>query len=529
MSYHDLDASYQRMILQPDEFERWAERMERNVAPWIKSQGNKGLWEVVRFVSINRIGVLKDKLSRLNFAGLVIRVCPSMKGETAKALAASMQKGGGNVSRSDVKNYDTLPDNKWLKKYGSVIERLLKEDGNEGETTVETKPIIRDVMLQSLRNHISTTYGNNRCVVKEGPRYEKEDMFHIQPSICVEVYFNESFRQSNKPSMLLAFECVERQVTKDDFAMLLYHYQNFHHCKLTIVSNKGFTKDVMSAAENYNVALCRVNIHGEMSLTLPRTLNDSSRMMRLAQALLGEEMDAGLFIYDYSYCSLAEWLTAMKVPVDEKLLLSVRNLSYADIARKAESLRPDLHMQGFEVLGFENLFEKEHLIFQWGMLPEGQLGRLDVQNRTITISPELQNQESRFRFTVGHELGHYYLHSGPLRDHIVAYEENDQSLICYLSDAVNTKRLEYQANVFAATLLMPEVYVYALAYYHFTERERNMGYIWFDNQPVNYKRCNVLIHALAKEMNVSWQAMFFRMKHLQILREDVSSCRKIGR
>lgn len=529
MQYHDLEPSYQDMFFQPDDFELWAERMEHKVVPWVKSQGNKGVWEAVRFVSIYK-GVLKEKLSRLDFAELVIKVCPSMKGETATALSASMQKGGGNVSQFDVRNYDTLPKDKWLKRYGSVIERLLKEDGNYNETTVVSEPTITDVMLQSLRNHISAKYNDHWSLVKEGHRYVIGGLFNIQPPICVEVYFDESFQQLNKPSYLLAFEVVENQVTKEDFAKLWYHYQNFHNCKLTIVSNKGFTKDVAKAADSFHVGLCRINLHGDLSYILPRALNDGSKVMRFARAILGDEMDAGLFIYDdHCFLSLAEWLMKMNVPVVKKLLLPLPFLSYDDIAHKADCLLPDMRMQGYEVWGFENLLEKENLRCQWGTLPEGQLGRLDVQNRTITISYELQTQIHRFRFTVGHELGHYYLHSDILRDYFVAYAENDQSLSYQLSDTANTKRLEYQANIFSACLLMPEKYVYALTYQHFTERERNMGYIWFDNQPVNYQRCNMLIQVMSKEMNVSRQAMYLRMKELRLLREDDSSCRPIGR
>ena len=453
-----------------------------------------------------------------------------MKDESPGALSASMQKGGENIGKSDPDNYDTLPQNKWLKYYGSIIERLLKEDVTDHELTVASEPTIRDVMLQSLRNHISTTCHERWCVVRENCLYEKRGLFHIQPSICLEVYSTESFQQTNRPSYLLAFECMDKHVTKEDFAVLWYHYQYFHNCKLTIVSNKGFTKDVAKSADLYNVGLCRVNVHGDLSFILPRALNDGSKVMRFARAILGGAMDTGLFMYDERrFLSLAEWLMQKNIPVVKKLLLPLPYMSYADIAQKADSLRPDMQMQGYEVQGFENLLRKENLICQWGTLPEGQLGRLDIQNRTITISYELQYQEHRGRFTVGHELGHYYLHSDILRDYFVAYGENDQSLSYQLSDTANTKRLEYQANVFSACLLMPKEYVLALAYQHFTDRERNMGYVWYDNQPVNYQRCHTLIAAMAKEMNVSRQAMFLRMKKLQILREDDSFCQTIGR
>lgn len=61
----------------------------------------------------------------------------------------------------------------------------------------------------------------------------------------------------------------------------------------------------------------------------------------------------------------------------------------------------------------------------------------------IGINSSIQ-YESRKRFTMAHELGHYYLH-------------NDERISCGASDLSdwNSKKLEREANEFAAELMMP--------------------------------------------------------------------------
>jgi Zn-dependent peptidase ImmA (M78 family) len=56
----------------------------------------------------------------------------------------------------------------------------------------------------------------------------------------------------------------------------------------------------------------------------------------------------------------------------------------------------------------------------------------------------------RQRFTIAHELGHFFLH--PSKDAFVDYRDN-------LSGAARTPR-EREANAFAAALLMPRKFVY---------------------------------------------------------------------
>jgi hypothetical protein len=82
-----------------------------------------------------------------------------------------------------------------------------------------------------------------------------------------------------------------------------------------------------------------------------------------------------------------------------------------------------------------------------GMLSQ-DLARISVDERVM------QNITPRYRFTLAHELGHYSLHSGPIRAHLEVPSDKPLMLWETLSDA-DYRRAEIQANKFASSLLMP--------------------------------------------------------------------------
>ena len=76
----------------------------------------------------------------------------------------------------------------------------------------------------------------------------------------------------------------------------------------------------------------------------------------------------------------------------------------------------------------------------------GSVKRIDRYKFIITISP---NQcEQRKRFTIAHELGHLFLHLGFPRESNEKFEKEMYR--------IGASEQEYQANEFAACLLMPE-------------------------------------------------------------------------
>jgi Zn-dependent peptidase ImmA (M78 family) len=93
----------------------------------------------------------------------------------------------------------------------------------------------------------------------------------------------------------------------------------------------------------------------------------------------------------------------------------------------------------------------------------------------------------RQRFTIAHELGHFFLHSN--KDTFIDYRDNKK-------DVMRTPR-EKQANMFAAALLMPR--------YLLLQDFRSLAKEGFSEDE---------LYTLAKRYDVSEEAMRFRLMNL---------------
>lgn len=96
----------------------------------------------------------------------------------------------------------------------------------------------------------------------------------------------------------------------------------------------------------------------------------------------------------------------------------------------------------------------------------------------------------RQRFSIAHELGHYFLH--PQKDAFVDYRDNRR-------DVMRTPR-EREANMFAAALLMPSDFL--------RKDVRSAARVGLTEDD---------LHSLAKQYFVSEEAMRFRLINLNIL------------
>jgi Zn-dependent peptidase ImmA (M78 family) len=123
-------------------------------------------------------------------------------------------------------------------------------------------------------------------------------------------------------------------------------------------------------------------------------------------------------------------------------------------------------------------------------------------SRTI-IGVNTRTSRKRQRFTVAHEIGHVVLHESPL---IV-----DQSVrMDWRGDvsSLGTEKQEIEANAFAAALLMPQRMVIDRAKdYSSHAPASSVGAVWRDR----------LISELAREFDVSTEAMGFRLVNLGVL------------
>jgi Zn-dependent peptidase ImmA (M78 family) len=77
----------------------------------------------------------------------------------------------------------------------------------------------------------------------------------------------------------------------------------------------------------------------------------------------------------------------------------------------------------------------------------------------ISILINSTKPETRQHFTLGHELGHYFLHEALVRKWEMVVDRDpylDGPNMLYRADDLIKTEYEIEANIFAATLLMPE-------------------------------------------------------------------------
>lgn len=147
-------------------------------------------------------------------------------------------------------------------------------------------------------------------------------------------------------------------------------------------------------------------------------------------------------------------------------------------------------------------------------------GGYDGFHKTITIDSSIVDT-AKFGFVYAHEVAHFFLHSDVKMDQEL-YDSLPNSKFNATTgkhDLLNVRHfMEWQANQFASSILMPEVCVVArLIMHQKKEGIRNEGKIYFDNQPVNIQDFKVTIWNLADFFNVSEIVMEYRLADMGVI------------
>lgn len=127
-------------------------------------------------------------------------------------------------------------------------------------------------------------------------------------------------------------------------------------------------------------------------------------------------------------------------------------------------------------------------------------GVLVEKDNAFTIGLNMNHSEKRQRFTIAHELGHYFLQhqrqgifvdESPMKQNLILFRDS------FSSTGENAQ--EREANAFAAALLMPRVYIenYMI--------EKNVDLTAEDE-----------LETMAADFSVSTGAMAFRLSNLRI-------------
>ncbi|WP_175853472.1 ImmA/IrrE family metallo-endopeptidase [Burkholderia anthina] len=150
------------------------------------------------------------------------------------------------------------------------------------------------------------------------------------------------------------------------------------------------------------------------------------------------------------------------------------------------------------------------------------LGRITFDPLIIDVYAQQDPNRGRERFTLAHEMAHYFLDHGR---YLVSESCDSDDFVLHrtgLND-VAISRLEFQANYMASSVLLPRAQVIA----DFNRllqviglSDKGFGSLYVDDQPCNIQNYDFITGRLMQKYGVSRSAVRIRLETLDLLRDN---------
>jgi Zn-dependent peptidase ImmA (M78 family) len=162
--------------------------------------------------------------------------------------------------------------------------------------------------------------------------------------------------------------------------------------------------------------------------------------------------------------------------------------------------------------------------------PAKVLGKVSFTKKTLLLDISLTTErEVQMRFTAAHEVGHWVLHRWNYMNCKFATPkstaselEDDEKSLCRLDERTPQDWLEWQANVFAASLVMPRAtFQKALVDTQLAfDITRNVGIVWVSDAEYSKNDFKLVGNRLANIYGVSLTSIRVRLNTLKLLQDQ---------
>ncbi|WP_062062830.1 ImmA/IrrE family metallo-endopeptidase [Aquimarina longa] len=164
---------------------------------------------------------------------------------------------------------------------------------------------------------------------------------------------------------------------------------------------------------------------------------------------------------------------------------------------------------GIEILHFN---PKEHQF----------LGTCNIETKTIGISKSIVDTP-REMFVLGHEFGHFLLHQKVVINQNLLDSFND-SKFDFSTGKHNLENprqwIEWQANYFSASLLLPESSLTAKLWQSMIRRGLTQGDYILNDSIDSHRKFQSIVSYLSLHFSVSKTSIIYRLKEYKLLREE---------
>jgi hypothetical protein len=378
--------------------------------------------------------------------------------------------------------------------------------------------------------------------------YSRDREDHIIFDIAIEVFL-PGF---DTPSMLVLIECKNYSSTIpvgdiEEFGSKISQVSGFN-VKGIFASTSAFQSGTLSIARNKGFGVLRYFDPSEFRWELPRALLTGARSARarkraeIEYALTNPEFRPTVYsayaVTPFGYTDGWEGIWSgleLENGFSEDELKSIRQPSpitkprVTYISKESieelvgHALKSISYIRGAvsltKLIGQE--FDASGLTVSFLEVPGSALGSITFKPLEIKIFTSDKNSHLA-RFTLAHELGHYFLgHGRYMTRECIRSQDLDQSQHITIPKG-EVERLEWQANTFASCLLMPReefLTAFGLLLRHLGIRDRGHGALYLDHQPDNLNQYNLVSNSLSEYFEVSKTAVRLRMRALKVLVE----------
>lgn len=289
--------------------------------------------------------------------------------------------------------------------------------------------------------------------------------------------------------------------------------------KGVMISDNSFQKGGLTFAKNTGMMLIEVDNEDNHSIILHRTENENSETKKKT-------------IEDTFFSFINKTLGLKKIKGLKKLSSNqIENLA-TPILNKYNKLHSAIEIDEF----IEHLISEYGLTFDFSKNLETVSGKkiagyFDIESKAILIDNSIFGTE-KFPFVLGHELGHYFLHSN-LKVNQERYNDFEDSHYDFFAGRhllVNDRNwIEWQANKFAIALFLPKT----LFLPHLIACRTSIGisrpqHIYLDSQSINQQDYYKTVEYLSNYFGISKTSVKFRIEEFELItyekpKEDIRS------
>lgn len=373
----------------------------------------------------------------------------------------------------------------------------------------KAKTLIREI----IDNH-ELSINPAHCTVKEKVKYYS---IKRKKDIIFDLSIEVKHPKADKPFLVCIIECknLNKPIPVDDieeFESKVDGIQEFQTKKIVIAKN-SFQSGAFETAktlgitlinvdeDDYNIVLYRSEKQFNIGTRLPEIEKEIENLIKAA--LLPDKIEGLKRLSQKEINGIAvEFLEK----IDNNITEQYRKTPLDKIM---SYLKGELSIK---------ISENNYLLDEQG---SEQLGYYDVKNRVIYISPTIIHTV-RFPFVFAHEIGHLILHS-KLKANQFTYnnfKDSEYSLFIQKNTLKNDKNwIEWQANCFAASLLMPEeTILFRLIDIQTRMGISKQGRIYLDNQRMNKEDFRTIVNELAIFFGVSKINVEYRLESLELIK-----------